>query len=71
MILVTSCLNDGWTIDDTGTCVPKAENFILQCISNGIGVEISKRLIPDAKEIVFGNCDVPLDAERQGLIKRT
>ena len=71
MILVPTCLNDAWTIDDTsGTCVPKPENFILQCSSNGIGIELSKKLIPDAKEIAFGNCNILLDAERQGLIKR-
>ena len=69
-ILATTCLNDEWEVDNTGTCVPKPENFILQCKSNGIGIELSKKLIPDAKEIIFGNCDVLLDDERQGLPNR-
>ena len=65
--LVTTCLNDAWKIDDTGTCVPKQENFILQCKSNGIEIELSKTLIPDAKEVFLGDCAVSLDTERPGV----
>ena len=47
--------------------MPKPENFVLQCKSNGIEIELSKALIPDAKEVVLGNCAVVLDTERQGV----
>ena len=62
----TACPNDAWTVDATDTCVPKPENFILQCQSNGIEIELSKALIPDAKEVFLGNCPGSFDAERQG-----
>ena len=67
MVLVTTCLNDAWTIDGTGTCVPRPENFKLQCQSNGIEIELSKTLIPDAEEVFLGNCAVSLDTERHGV----
>ena len=50
--------------------MPKPENFILQCQSNGIEIELSKALIPDAKEVVLGNCPGSFDTERQGSIQK-
>ena len=50
--------------------MPKPENFVLQCKSDGIEIELAKALIPDAKEVVLGNCAVLLDAERKGKTQR-
>ena len=59
--LAATCLNDAWTIDDSGSCVPKQENFKLHCGSNGIDIELSNKLIPNAKEVKLGNCAAVLD----------
>ena len=56
-------MNDAWTINESGTCVPKPESFKLNCGSNGIDIELSNKLIPNAKEIKLGNCAAELDAD--------
>ena len=61
-----TCLNNAWTIDDSGICVPRPENFMLHCRSNGIEIELMSSLIPTAKEVKLGNCAAVLDVESQG-----
>ena len=56
-------MNDAWAIDESGTCVPKPENIKLHCGSNGIDIELSNKLIPDAKDVKLGNCAAAFDVD--------
>ena len=61
------CLNDAWEKNEIGECVPKAENMQLICGADGITVQLSKQLIPDATEVFLpGNCSGTFDEERKG-----
>ena len=46
--------------------MPKPENFKLHCGSNGIDIELSNKLIPDAKAVQLGNCAIVLDVDSKG-----
>ena len=49
--LEPECPTDAWENDDLGVCQPKQEHFTLQCNDNGMKVELSKALLPEAKEV--------------------
>ena len=49
--LEVECPNYAWETDNLGVCQPKQEHFTLQCNDNGMKVELSKALLPEAKEV--------------------
>ena len=45
------CPTYAWETDNLGVCQPKQQHFTLQCNDNGMKVELSKALLPEAKEV--------------------
>lgn len=50
------CLNDAWETNPDGVCQPKAEYFALHCNADGMMVEMSPEVVPNAMDVSIGSC---------------
>lgn len=51
-----NCMNDAWEANAEGVCQPKAEYFALHCNADGMMVEMSPEVVPNALEVSIGSC---------------
>ena len=56
-------MNDAWEANADGVCQPKAEFFALHCNADGMMVEMSPEVVPNALEVSIGSCSGAANAE--------
>ena len=56
-------MNEAWEANADGVCQPKAEFFALHCNADGMMVEMSPEVVPNALEVSIGSCSGSTNAE--------
>ena len=57
-------MNDAWELNAGGVCQPKSDKLKLVCNENGMTIEMSGEVVPDAVDVsLLGECSATFDSD--------